>query len=242
MRAGALLALVVMSSLHGTCRLALASPLHEIELYNEAPKSSPTVELMIPLLLGAADSSERNNRARHDDDGPFSNIPDSAFTLDEGIRVNVDPAPLPTPSPTPAYKGDKAGNDKFDYYRPRSIYLGSSEQQTEQPPDIWRACQGLARERTGPAYDVLLLLCAELLDVAGPNTQRAQLLPLASEVAESSTPCTCCSETQLLDQRARRDFMPMGEDADKVLRYIRGPHRRRPPIMPPPPWAGDIQD
>ncbi|XP_035451558.2 uncharacterized protein LOC118277014 [Spodoptera frugiperda] len=232
MTPGALLALVI-------CRLALAEPLQEIEDSKEDPKSAPTVELLISLLSGAADSSERQNRARLDDDGPFSDIPDSAFTLDEGIRVNLDPAPLPTP----ASKWDEADDDRLDYYQPRSIYLGSSKQQSERPPDVWRACQGLARERTGPAYDVLLMLCAELLDAAAPpSAQRGQYSPRATDPVDSSTPCSCCTEASNLEQNARRDFMPMGDDADLVLRYIRAPRRRHPVIMPPPPWAGDIQD
>ncbi|KAF9408686.1 hypothetical protein HW555_011719 [Spodoptera exigua] len=168
MRSGALVTLVA-SSLYLTLRY---------------PSS---MELLIPLLASAAASGEPYERARSDHDAPFSNIPDSAFTLDEGI-LDADSASHPTAAPQRVHKKVLNSHEEgVDYYRPRSIYVSSMEQRAERPADAWRCC-GTCRRRPGQC------LC--------PLSARS---PIVATVCHS-----CC--------------------------------RRRPHLLPPPPWAGDIPD
>ncbi|KAH9630927.1 hypothetical protein HF086_018243 [Spodoptera exigua] len=185
-----------------SCHIALAESRLDVE-YNADLHYPSSTELLIPLLTSAAASGEPYERARSDHDAPFSNIPDSAFTLDEGI-LDADSASHPTAAPQRVHK--KVPNiHEVDYYRPRSIYVSSMEQRAERPADAWSACRSLLQEPAAAHLEVLLLLCAELLDAPSPSVeQRARDLPRPS----TAQPCACCPET------ARRDYMRMGDNAD----------------------------
>lgn len=180
------------------------------------PHSLSNIELLVPLMMSDASedsdesdtsaASERYDRARVDKDTPFSNIPSSAFVLDES----------PPAASHKHKRGHKQSRKQDLAYRPRSIYLESIEsdgrdehsEQVDFAVEIARACSRLMRSATGHQHELLLVLCSELLDSA-----------TAHPAPDAPAACVCHRQDAAPLRweplvRLRRDLVPIGENSD----------------------------